>query len=40
MCDACASWSRKIPDSSASSPPRKLNRPWLMEEFIARLDGR
>ena len=27
-------------DSRALSPPRKLNRPWLVGKFVACLDGR
>ena len=31
---------QQINELMRSLPPRELNRPWLMEEFVARLDGR
>ena len=31
---------QQITELMRGLPPRELNRPWLMEEFIARLDGR
>ena len=31
---------QQITELMRALPPRELNRPWLMEEFVARLDGR
>ena len=31
---------QQITELMRSLPPRELHRPWLMEEFVARLNGR
>jgi hypothetical protein len=31
---------QQISELMRALPPRELNRPWLMEEFVSRLNGR